>query len=530
MRRSERIGASRLGLAGGLRAVAAVVGFRLRAGWRKALSEKGKLVFGVIVGVLLATNYTFSVRAMEEAPGRGIPVDMLFGLIAFFVLLTLFQWAPLGRWFSRREGARFGLTAGRRAALTVGTNLVGLTMLLVVLNALLARVFAGAGRPRGLEWAFEGMDVVSAVIAMVAAGPLGAVILGGQGGRRWLGAGLGLALLAVLGASTVEPLWAGSSLWSGAFIHAGRLTLLAALLAVAFPLEQRSPDDGGGRATKGGRRPALAGKVETVRRWPAAGRGARADARSPSGFWSRPTFVVALAETRMMLRFRQVRLNLVFSWAMPVVMVFVFWGEELPGGGGQFALWMAVSVAAFLGVVWVAFFANLLGFTADGARRLAMSAENALLDCLPGKVLGVVSVVGSLVLAQTTVLTVLLADRIPAADRALPFLVGAISLVGLAGAGTVVSILFPRKPELHEQRDFFCSILGLVVLVAAWFIQMAVVGSVLAAARSLGGSTAAVTAMTVLLLLAAAGCGFLVAALAKGDWLRRRLREWAVTV
>lgn len=232
----------------------------------------------------------------------------------------------------------------------------------------------------------------------------------------------------------------------------------------------------------------------------------------------------------MMLRFRQVRLNLVFSWAMPVVMVFVFWGEELPGGGGQFALWMAASVAAFLGVVWVAFFANLLGFTADGARRLAMSAENALLDCLPGKVLGVVSVVGGLVLAQTTVLTVLLADRIPAADRALPFLVGAISLVGLAGAGTVVSILFPRKPELHEQRDFFCSILGLVVLVAAWFIQMAVVGSVLAAARSLGGSTAAVTAMTVLLLLAATGCGFLVAALAKGDWLRRRLREWAVTV
>lgn len=509
MRRSERIGASRLGLAGGLRAVAAVVGFRLRAGWRKALSEKGKLVFGVIVGVLLATNYTFSVRAMEEAPGRGIPVDMLFGLITFFVLLTLFQWAPLGRWFSRREGARFGLTAGRRAALTVGTNLVGLTMLLVVLNALLARVFTGAGRPRGLEWAFEGMDVVSAVIAMVAAGPLGAVILGGQGGRRWLGAGLGLALLAVLGASTVEPLWAGSSLWAGAFIHAGRLTLLAALLAVAFPLEQRSPDDGGGRATKSG---------------------ARADARSPSGFWSRPTFVVALAETRMMLRFRQVRLNLVFSWAMPVVMVFVFWGEELPGGGGQFALWMAASVAAFLGVVWVAFFANLLGFTADGARRLAMSAENALLDCLPGKVLGVVSVVGGLVLAQTTVLTVLLADRIPAADRALPFLVGAISLVGLAGAGTVVSILFPRKPELHEQRDFFCSILGLVVLVAAWFIQMAVVGSVLAAARSLGGSTAAVTAMTVLLLLAAAGCGFLVVSLARGDWLRRRLREWAVTV
>lgn len=509
MRRSERIGASRLGLAGGLRAVAAVVGFRLRAGWRKALSEKGKLVFGVIVGVLLATNYTFSVRAMEEAPGRGIPVDMLFGLIAFFVLLTLFQWAPLGRWFSRREGARFGLTAGRRAALTVGTNLVGLTMLLVVLNALLARVFTGAGRPRGLEWAFEGMDVVSAVVAMVAAGPLGAVILGGQGGRRWLGAGLGLALLAVLGASTVEPLWAGSSLWAGAFIHAGRLTLLAALLAVAFPLEQRSPDDGGGRATKSG---------------------ARVDARSPSAFWSRPTCVVALAETRMMLRFRQVRLNLVFSWAMPVVMVFVFWGEELPGGGGQFALWMAASVAAFLGVVWVAFFANLLGFTADGARRLAMSAENALLDCLPGKVLGVVSVVGGLVLAQTTVLTVLLADRIPAADRALPFLVGAISLVGLAGAGTVVSILFPRKPELHEQRDFFCSILGLVVLVAAWFIQMAVVGSVLAAARSLGGSTAAVTAMAVLLLLAAAACAFLVAALAKGDWLRRRLREWAVTV
>ena len=139
MRRSGRVGARRLGLASGLRTVAVVVGFRLRAGWRKALSEKGKLAFGV--------------RAMEEAPGRDLPVDVLFGAIAFFVLLTLFQWAPLGPWFNRRDGVKFGLTVSRRAALTVGTNLVGLTMLLVLLNALLGaarrRTSAAAGRRCG---------------------------------------------------------------------------------------------------------------------------------------------------------------------------------------------------------------------------------------------------------------------------------------------------------------------------------------------------------------------------------------------
>ena len=103
MRRSGRVGARRLGLASGLRTVAVVVGFRLRAGWRKALSEKGKLAFGVVVCTILAMNYAFSVRAIEEAPGRDLPVDVLFGAIAFFVLLTLFQWAPLGRWFNRQR-------------------------------------------------------------------------------------------------------------------------------------------------------------------------------------------------------------------------------------------------------------------------------------------------------------------------------------------------------------------------------------------------------------------------------------------
>ena len=122
----------------------------------------------------------------------------------------------------------------------------------------------------------------------------------------------------------------------------------------------------------------------------------------------------------MMLRFRQVRLNLVLSWFMPLVMVFMF-RSELPsdGGPGQFVLWMATGLAAFLAVFWVAFFANLLGFTANGARRLSMSAERAHGACMPGKVLGALVVVGGLVFAQTAIVVALLAGRIPTVDRAM---------------------------------------------------------------------------------------------------------------
>lgn len=503
--------------------VLAVVRLRALAGWRKALTEKAKLALGVVFTGVFAVNYMFSLRRMEDAPFEHSPVDLLFVVMCLFVLVTVLQVAPLTQWFSRREGAQFGLSVRQRSAMAVGTGLIGLPMVLVLLNETLALVFAGSlGWPRGVEWVFEGIDVGSAVCALVAAGPLGAVVMGGRGRGRWFGSWLAILLLGVLGASAVAPLWAAGGPWASAAVSVGRLVLILLLLAGAFVLEQQSPNDRGAKATK--RRGRAAPKE------PTGDRPAAVAVRAPAGVWSRPIFVVALAQARMMLRFRQVRLNLVVSWAMPLVMAFLFRGEESASGAGQFALWMAASIAAFLGVFWVAFFANLLGFAASGARRLAMSAETARFACLPGKVLGVVSVVGVSVIAQTMVLTMLLADQMQPAERTLPFLVAAFSLVGLAGAGTVVSVTFPRKPELHEQRDFFCSVLGLVVLGAAWLLQMAVAGGVLAAARSLGGSTAAVTAMTVLLLLAAAGCGFLVAALAKGDWLRRRLREWAVTV
>ncbi len=433
-----------------------VVRLRALAGWRKALSEKGKLVFGVLLAGFLIVNYTFSLSRMEEAPFENSPVDMLFVLMAGFVLMTIFQMAPLTQWFSRQQGAKFGLTAGRRTALTVGTNVVGLAAVLVLLNEALALVFSGTGWPRGGEWAFEGMDVLGAVAALVAAGPVGAVILGARGRRRWLGAGLGLILLGVLGASAVEPLWAGAGLWAMAAVSGGRLVLLLALVTVAFALEQRSPDDRGAKPRKRGDRSAAedsAGK----RPGGAAPRRPAASERAPAGIWSRPIFVIALAEARMMLRLRQVRLNLVLSWFMPVVMVFMF-RSELPGDGrpGRFILWMVAGLAALLCVFWVAFFANLLGFTADGVRRLSMSAERALAACMPGKVLGALGVVGSLVFAQTALVSVLLADRIEPADRAIPFLVAAFSLLGLAGGGAVVSIWLPRKPKLHEQRDFYC--------------------------------------------------------------------------
>ena len=508
-----------------------VVRLRALAGWRKALSEKGKLVFGVVLAGFLIVNYTFSLSRMEEAPFENSPVDMLFVLMSFFIVMTIFQMAPLTQWFSRQQGAKFGLALGRRTALTVGTNLVGLAMVLVLLNEALALVFSGSGWPRGAEWAFEGMDVVGAVAALVSAGPLGAVILGARGRRRWLGAGLGLVLLGVLGASAVEPLWAGGELWARAAASGGRLVFLLALVTGAFALEQRTPDDRGAKTRKRDGRSAVKDSPGRRTGWAGLRRRAAALDRAPAGVWSRPTFVMALSEARMMLRFRQVRLNLVLSWFMPVVMVFMF-RSELPGDGrpGQFILWMVAGLAALLCVFWVAFFANLLGFTADGARRLSMSAERALAACMPGKVLGALGVVGSLVFAQTALVSVMLAGRIQPADRAIPFLMAAFSLLGLAGGGAVVSIWLPRKPKLHEQRDFYCSVLAMAVLGCGWLIQVAIFGGALVAARLLGGPGVATVTMTVLLLFAAAGCAALVAALAKGDWLRQRLREWAVTV
>ncbi len=498
-----------------------VVRLRALAGWRKALSEKAKLVFGVLLGGFLIVNYTFSLNSVEESPFENVPVDMLFVVIALFVLVTVLQVAPVAHWYSRHQGARFGLALERRAALAVGAGLVGLPMVFVLLNEALALVFAGSGWPRGAEWAFEGMDVVGGVGALVAAGPLGAVIMGGHGRRRWLGVGLAIVVLGLLGASAVEPLWAGEALWAGAAVSGGRLALLLALVAGAFALEQRCPDDRGAKTKKR--------RGRTAAEKPGRQRRAAAARPAPTGLWSRPIFVVALAEARMMLRFRQVRVNLVVSWIMPVFMAVMLRGDELPDGGGQFALWTTAGLAAFLSVFWIAFFANLLGFTADGARRLSMSAEKALAACMPGKVLGALGVVGVLVFAQTTVVSVVLADQIQAADRAIPFLVAAFSLLGLVGGGTVVSIWLPRKPNLHEQRDFYCSILAMVALLGWWLVQAVVFGGAAVAARLLGGPGLAIVTMTVLLLLVAAGCAALVGVLSRGDWLRRRLREWTVT-
>ena len=508
-----------------------VVRFRALAAWRKALNEKGKLVFAVALGVLLIVNFFFAFTGPEQGQRGSLPVDLLFAIVTFFVVMTLFQLAPLAPWFDRRAGVRFGLSAGRRARLTIGTNAVGLTLVLVMLNEVLAFGLWGAGWPRGLEWAFEGMDVVAALGAMILAGPVGAVILGARGSRRWFGAGLGLLLLVVLAASAVEPLWTGEAVWAQGAVSGVRLLALVALVTAGFGLEQRSPDDRGGErkwnlgwrasGNKGKRRP-----DDSARRpsRPAGGDWAGA------GVWSRPTFVFALAEARMMLRFRQVRLNLVLSWIMPVFMAIVLSGEELAAGeeAGHFTLWGASALGAFLCAFWIAFFANLLGFTADGARRLSMSTDRALGACLPGKVLGLMAVVGGLVLLQMSTVTWLLAERIPLADRPIPFLVAACSLVCLAGAGTLVSIWLPRKPKLHEQRDLYSSVMALALLGCGWLLFTVVVAGVAVAARLVAGSGTAVLTLTVLLLVSAGGCSVLLAVLSRGDWLRRRLREWAV--
>ncbi len=509
-----------------------VVRFRVLAAWRKALSEKGKLVFAGALAVFLLVNLFFASASSEQGPPRDLPVDPLFAIVAFFVVMTLLQLAPLAPWFDRRAGVRFGLSAARRAALTTGTNVMGLTLVLVLLNEALALGLWGAGWPRGPEWAFEGMDVAGAVAAMIVAGPVGAVILGAGGRRRWLGAGLGLLLLTVLAASAVEPLWAAEAVWAQGAVSGGRLLALLALLAAAFALEQRSPDDrGAGKKWNLGWRASRRqpqSPSASLREKPS---GAASAGRAPAGIRARPVFVFALAEARMMLRFRQVRLNLILSWIMPVFMAIVLRGEESAVGedGGQFALWMASGLGALLCVFWIAFFANLLGFTADGVRRLSMSAERALGACLPGKVLGLVAVVGGLVLLQLAAAVWLLAERIPAADRPIPFLIAGCSLVGLAGAGTSVSIWLPRRPKLHEQRDLYSSVLALGLLGSGWLVLVSVFGGAAAAARLLAGSGTAVVTMTVLLLVSAGGCSAFVATLAKGDWLRRRLREWAVT-
>ncbi len=72
-----------------------VVRLRALAGWRKALSEKAKLVFGVLLGGFLIVNYTFSLNSMEESPFENVPVDMLFVLVSLFVLVTVFRVAPV---------------------------------------------------------------------------------------------------------------------------------------------------------------------------------------------------------------------------------------------------------------------------------------------------------------------------------------------------------------------------------------------------------------------------------------------------
>lgn len=562
---SERpIGERTVGLSAGARSrskrawlvatILTVVRFRAIAAWRKALNEKGKLVFGGALGVLLIVNFFFAFTGPEQGHRGELPIDLLFAIVTFFVVMTLFQLAPLAPWFDRRAGVRFGLSAGRRATLTIGTNALGLTLVLVLLNEVLAFGLWGAGWPRGLEWVFEGMDVVAALGAMVVAGPVGAVILGARSRRRWFGAGLGLLLLIVLAASAVEPLWAGEAVWAQGAVSGGRLLALAALLAAGFAPEQRSPDDrGGGRKWSFGRRTSgnegKRGPADSTRRpsRPAGGDWAAA------GVWSRPTFVFALAEARMMLRFRQVRLNLVLSWIMPVFMAIVLSGEEpmwrvlsphasqsvrpladarmpLAAGeeAGHFALWGAAALGAFLCAFWIAFFANLLGFTADGARRLSMSADRALGACLPGKVLGLMAVVGGLVLLQMSTVTWLLAERIPIADRPIPLLFAACSLVCLAGAGTAVSIWWPRRPKLHEQRDLYSSVMALALLGCGWLLFTVVVAGVAVAARLLAGSGTAVIALTMLLLVSTGGSLAVVGLLSRGDWLRRRLREWAV--
>lgn len=539
---SERpMGERTVGLSAGIRSrnkrgwlaatILAVVRFRAIAAWRKALNEKGKLVFGGALAVLLLVNFFFAFTGPEQGQRQSLPVDLLFAIVTFFVAMTLFQLAPLAPWFDRRAGVRFGLSAGQRTALTTGTNVMGLTLVLVLLNEVLAFRLWGAGWPRGTEWIFEGMDVFAALGAMVVAGPVGAVILGARGRRRWLGAGLGLLLLIVLAASAVEPLWTGEAVWAQGAVSGGRLLALAALVASAFALEQRSPDDRGGgkrwnlgwRASgnEGKRRPADSGRRPS--------RPAGED-RAAAGVWSRPTFIFALAEARMMLRFRQVRLNLVLSWIMPVFMAIVLSGEELAAGeeAGHFALWGASSLGVFLCAFWIAFFANLLGFAADGARRLSMSAERALGACLPGKVLGLVAVVGGLVFLQMSTVTWLLAEQIPLADRPIPFLFAACSLACLASAGTAISIWLPRRPKLHEQRDLYSSVMALALLGCGWLVLLLIFGGATVAARLLAGSGAAVATLTVLLLVSAGGCSAMMVFLGRGDWLRRRLREWAV--
>ena len=172
--------------------------------------------------------------------------------------------------------------------------------------------------------------------------------------------------------------------------------------------------------------------------------------------------------------------------------------------------------------------ANLLGFTADGARRLSMSAERALGACLPGKLLGLVAVVGGLVFLQILAVTWLLAERIPFADRPIPFLLAACSLACLASAGTAISIWLPRRPKLHEQRDLYSSVMALALLGCGWLVLLLIFGGATVAARLLAGSGAAVATLTVLLLVSAGGCLAMMVFLGRGDWLRRRLRDWAM--
>lgn len=487
---------------------------RLRAvgGWRRALRRKTTVGLGVALVAILMLGFVSSLRARAGEPAGLVP-NMLFAIAAVFVVASVFQVAPLATWFRWRHGVRFGLTGGERALLNLGTNMLGGVLVLSLLNGALAHALKGFSAPTGLEWAAEGVDVLTVVVALTAAAPLGTLVLYTRGSRRWLGGGLFLALLVVLICSAMEPWWSVPQPEARGLLSVVRLMVVVAILGVAFVFEQYDPEGVGAR-TKGG----VSGNTEVRRTRHARDRATV----GPEQVWLRRGALMAAAEARMMLRHRQVRANLVASGVLPVVGVF---GLRLVESG-RGVLGLALAFACLPQALWVVFFANLLGFSATGARRLSMSSRTAFATCLRAKACGLMGLVWTVVLMQVAVLSVGLIGRVPLADTLTLFFCSSFGLVGLAGIGPLCSILLPRSPELHGHGGLYCSVLGMIVVSAAWLVVVAVSIGVVLVTWLWGGPWKATVMMTVLLVTAGCACAALNIALTRAAWSRRHLREW----
>ena len=491
-----------------LNTVWTVAWLRALGHWRRAMSQKSRVIAGVVVLGFLLMGFLGNLRTRLSEPSDAAPVNTLFAVTGLFILAGVFQLAPGVPWFGRRQCVRFGLTTGERALLSLGTNLLGMAFLLAVSNAVLGLAVRGS-LPRGLEWATEAVDVLSVVVALTAASPVGVLTLYGGGRTWWRGVWLLSALMVVLVCSATGPSWIAPRADVRAAWSVTVLLVVLTILRLAVTHEPPDPS----ASTRGKRGPAFSGRSARHKDqffgW-----------RRLAGAW--PFASLAVAEVRMIVRHRQVRGVLVAGVLFSVAGVLLLISLE----NSQHVFWLTLTFGWLPQCLWIAYFANLLGFSAGSIRRLLMSSESAFPVSIGAKVVAVASLVFAFGSVNTAALWGASASRLSLADGAILFPSVLIGVTGLAASGTVVSLLLPRKPELHRDGSLHCSTVGLLAVAGAWIVVGTMNVGLLILVRELGGTWPPLLMMTVLSLCAVCLCGALTVFLSRASWSRRHLRRW----